>query len=217
MSNWYEEISKKTDHILQQIKEHAFIKELIAGTLSKEVFYFYIHQDTLYLSEYKKILAQIGIKCTDEDETQFFLNAATGIIEVENALHQNFLEQEPQINEPTPTCELYISYLSRVVHTKSLEEGLSAMLPCFTIYKQVGDYILANQSNKSNNPYQKWIDTYGGEAFADSVKRAIQITEKYAAKASPDRIKKMNEAFKKSAKLEWMFWNSAYIKESWKI
>ena len=217
MSNWYKEISTKTDYIVQQIKEHSFIKELMTGTLSKEVFYFYIYQDTIYLSEYKKTLAQIGIQCFDENETQFFLNSATEIIEVEKALHQNYLTKEVTIHKPSPTCELYTSYLSRIVHTKSLEEGLSAILPCFTIYKQVGDYIYENQSNKEINPYQKWINTYGGEEFANSVEKAIQIAEKYAAKASIDRIKKMNEAFEKSSKLEWMFWDSAYNQESWKL
>lgn len=217
MENWYEEISVKTEYILQQIKKHPFIKELMAGTLPKEIFYFYINQDAIYLSEYKKVLAQIGIKCSNENDTRFFLDAATGIINVENALHQNFLKQETNTNEPSVTCELYISYLSRMAHTKPLEEGLAAVLPCFTIYKQIGDFILANQNNKSNNPYQDWINTYGGEAFANSVKRAVEITNKYAIKASPETIHKINAAFEKASKLEWMFWDSAYNKESWKI
>ena len=45
MSNWYEEISLNTGYILQQIKEHPFITELMAGTLSEDVFHFYIQQD----------------------------------------------------------------------------------------------------------------------------------------------------------------------------
>jgi len=217
MSNWYEKISKETEYILQQVKETPFIRELMAGTLPKEVFNFYVNQDRIYLSEYKKVLAQIGIKCLDENDTHFFLDASIGIINVENALHQNFLKQEATTNYPSPSCELYISYLSRMVHTKSLEEGLAAVLPCFTIYKQVGDYILENQTNKDNNPYQNWISTYGGEEFANSVKIAIEITNKHAINAFPKRITRMNEAFEKASKLEWMFWDSAYNKESWKI
>lgn len=217
MSGWYEKVSAQTATILQKIKEHPFIIELMAGTLSKEVFDFYINQDTLYLSEYKKVLAQVGIKCADEENTQFFLDAATGIINVEKALHQNFLEQEKAMNGPSPTCELYTSYLSHMVHTRSLEEGLAAVLPCFTIYKQVGDYILANQSNKGDNPYQNWINTYGGEEFANSVTRAVEITERHAEIAPMEVIGKMNEAFEKASKLEWMFWDSAYNTESWKI
>lgn len=217
MSNWYEEINKKTEHILQQIKEHAFIKELMTGTLPKEIFYFYINQDAIYLSEYKKVLSEVGIKCSDENDTQFFLESAIGIIRVENALHQRFLGKEKQTNLVSPTCELYISYLSRMANTKSIEEVLAAVLPCFTIYKQVGDYILENQTNKNDNLYQDWINTYGSEAFANSVNKAVKITNKHAETACPKTRKKMNEAFEKASKLEWMFWDSAYNKESWKI
>lgn len=217
MENWYEEISLKTQPILDQIKEHPFIKELILGTLSKDVFQFYINQDALYLSEYKKVLAHVGIRCANENDTQFFLASATGIIEVEKALHQHFLHQESSTSIPSPTCELYTSYLSRMVYTQSLEAGLAAVLPCFTIYKEIGDYILANQSNHGDNPYQNWIDTYGGEAFANSVKNALEITNKYAENASLECIQNMNVAFEKAAKLEWMFWDSAYKKEAWKL
>ena len=217
MSNWYNQINHKTDTVLEQIKHHPFIKELVNGTLPKEIFYFYIHQDVIYLAEYKKILAQIGIRCEEDSETQFFLDAATGIINVENALHQDFLKDQKSNKLASPSCELYISYLSRIVNTKSLAEGLAAVLPCFTIYKQVGDYILANQTNRSNNPYQNWINTYGGEEFEKSVNQAIHITNKYATTASEEMILKMNTAFEKASKLEWMFWDSAYDQESWKI
>ncbi|NVK63963.1 MAG: thiaminase II [Flavobacteriales bacterium] len=217
MSNWYQEINEKTAPIIDRIKEHPFITELMAGTLPQDVFSFYINQDALYLAEYKKVLAHVGIKCSNESDTQFFFDSATGIIAVENALHQHFIQPENKAVEPSPSCELYTSYLSRIVSNKPVEEGLAAVLPCFTIYKEVGDYILECQSNKDENPYQDWINTYGGEAFANSVKKAIEITNNYAKNASPERIEKMNEAFVKASKLEWMFWDSAYQKETWKL
>ena len=217
MSDWYKEINEKSDSILSQIKKHPFVEKLMLGTLSKEVFDLYITQDVIYLAEYKKILAQLAIKCFREKDTQFFLDAATGIITVENVLHQEFLKNEEYYFEASPTCELYISYLSRIVQTKSLEEGLAAVLPCFTIYKQIGDYILTNQKAISENIYQNWIDTYGGEEFAQAVNKAIEITDRYASQASPEIRLEMDKAFQKASKLEWMFWDSAYKKELWPI
>ncbi|WP_282111573.1 thiaminase II [Maribacter stanieri] len=217
MQDWYKLAREQTDYILEAIKEQPFIKELMNGTLSQEVFQFYINQDAMYLAEYKKVLATIGVKCEHVDDTQFFLDSATGIINVENALHQIFLKDNQLAHEPSPTCELYTSYLSRMVTNHSLEEALAVVLPCFTIYKEIGDYILENQSNKNDNRYQDWIDTYGGEAFAASVSQAIAITNTYAANASDDVLQKMEEAFVKASKLEWMFWDSAYNKEAWKI
>lgn len=217
MSNWFKKVRKQTDNILDEIKKHSFIIDLLNGNLSKNIFEFYIQQDALYLSEYKKILANVGIKCNDADDAQFFLDAATGIINVENALHQIFLKEKILSKEPSPTCELYTSYLSRIVNNHSLEEGLAAILPCFTIYKEIGDYILKNQNKKENNPYQDWINTYGGEEFEISVNTAIAITNKFAENASSETLLKMEAAFEKASKLEWMFWDSAYKKEQWKI
>lgn len=217
MADWFKKVRKDTDGILEAIKAQPFIKELMDGTLPKDIFEFYINQDALYLAEYKRVLATVGIKCTDPKDMQFFLDAATGIITVEDDLHDTFLKGKPFNPEPSPSCELYTSYLARVTNNCSVAEGLAAVLPCFTIYKEIGDYILANQTNKGSNQYQDWIDTYGGTEFEDSVNQAVAITNKYAALASADELAKMGLAFEKSSKLEYLFWDSAYKKEEWTI
>ncbi len=217
MQKWFTVVRENTEHILQAIKEQPFITELINGRLPNDVFQFYINQDSLYLENYKKVLVAVGLKCRHSDDMQFFLNSATGIIEVENHLHQVFLKDVQLNKEPSPSCELYVSYLTKMSTFYSLEEGLAAILPCFTIYKEIGDYILANQNKTTLNPFQNWINMYGGEDFAISVEQAINIVNKYASRATAETIERMNLAFEKSSKLEFMFWDSAYNKEQWKI
>lgn len=217
MSQWYDDVRTKSESIFQEIISHGFIKDLMAGTLDKDIFGFYVNQDTLYLSEYMKVLSHVGVKCYEIDETQFYLASATGIIEVEKDLHKLFLEEKYLNPEPSPTCELYNSYMARIVNNYSVEIGLAAVLPCFSIYKEVGDYILANQTNKDNNAYQAWIDTYAGEEFAAAVEQAIAITNKYAATASKENLALMEEVFLKTSKLEYMFWDSAYKQEKWSL
>lgn len=217
MESWYETVRGKTESIFQKITQHNFIKGLLDGSLPEDIFQFYVNQDSLYLATYKKVLSTVAIKCIQAEETQFFLESSTGILEVENALHETFLKREYHVNEPSPTCQLYISYLTHIVETASIEVGLAAVLPCFTIYKEVGDYILQHQTQHTNNPYQNWINTYAGEEFGKSVKKAIEITNKYANHASNQSLLMMEKAFIKASKLEWMFWDSAYQKEQWKI
>jgi thiaminase/transcriptional activator TenA len=217
MQKWYTQARENSEYILQAIKKQPFITELLNGTLPIDVFEFYINQDSIYLEHYKKVLAAVGLKCTHSDDMQFFLKSATGIIEVEDHLHQVFLKDVQLSKEPSPSCELYVSYLTKMTTNYSLEEGLAATLPCFTIYKEIGDYILANQNKTALNPFQNWIDMYGGEGFAKSVEQAINIVNKYASKTTAETVEKMNLAFEKSSKLEFMFWDSAYKKEQWKI
>ena len=217
MQNWYEQSRAKTESIFQSIVSHDFVTELMQAKLNKDTFGFYVNQDSLYLSEYKKALVTVGTKCRRLEDTQFFYEAATGIIEVEDALHKEFLEEQYKNPEPSPTCELYNSYLARIVHNESVEIGAAAVLPCFTIYKEVGDFILANQNNKDSNPYQAWIDTYASDEFAAAVAQAIDIVNTYAKTASPENLAKMEEVFIKTSQLEWMFWDSAHKQEEWKI
>ena len=56
-----------------------------------------------------------------------------------------------------------------------------------------------------------------GQGFENSVNKAIAITNKFAKTASTETLYKMELAFEKASKLEWMFWDSAYNKEQWKI
>lgn len=217
MQNWYEETRKKTEHIFHAIIKHDFIIELMQANLNKDTFGFYVNQDSLYLSEYKKSLVTVGTKCHRSQDTQFFYESATGIIEVEDALHKEFLDAQYKSPTPSPTCELYNSYLARIVNNESVEVGIAAVLPCFTIYKEVGDFILKMQGNKGSNPYQSWIDTYASEEFALAVEKAINIANTYALTASPESLAKMEEVFLKTSQLEYMFWDSAYNQEAWKI
>ena len=217
MENWYEKTREKTEHIFQAIIKHDFVVDLMQANLDKDIFGFYVNQDSLYLSEYKRSLVTVGTKCQKAEETQFFYESATGIIQVEDSLHKEFLEDKYRSSTPSPSCELYNSYLSRIVNNESVEVGIAAVLPCFTIYQEVGDYILKMQDNNGSNPYQNWIDTYASDEFAAVVQQAIDITNRYALTASPENLAKMEEVFIKTSQLEWMFWDSAYKQESWKI
>ncbi len=61
------------------------------------------------------------------------------------------------------------------------------------------------------------IDTYASNEFAAVVQQAIDIANDYALTASSGNLAKMEESFIKTSQLEWMFWDSAYKQEAWKI
>ena len=71
--------------------------------------------------------------------------------------------------------------------------------------------------NKSipNNPYQAWIDTYAGEEFHTAVRNVIATVDKVAARCDADTLEKMHAAYTMGAKLEWLFWDSAYHQRQW--
>ncbi|WP_282126892.1 thiaminase II [Marinifilum flexuosum] len=213
---WSEEAWRRIEGIYTQILEHPFIIELMSGELDKEKFKFYLTQDSLYLAEFGKVLAGIAVKLEDSEQRKDFLNFASDTVAVEQALHQFYLKDQKQYGSVSPSCLLYTSFIHKQLATASVEEAAAAVLPCFWIYKKVGDYILKNQDQKDNQ-YQNWIDTYGGEEFAQAVKKAIEICDHLAANTSIEKRRKMWNAFVKASKMEWMFWDSAYKKETWPV
>lgn len=213
-----------TDELWHRIESHyeailnlPFITELTSGALRKDVFLFYLQQDTLYLADFGRALALAGIRSDDSDDTESFLKFAGETVTVERALHKSFYEKynvEPA-TEKSPACFMYTNFLIATAAIGDNAINVAALLPCFWIYREIGLEI--HRQATVDNPYREWIDTYAGEAFNASVDQAIAITEKVAGGENDARLEEMAQAFVKSTELEWMFWESAYRKEEWPL
>ncbi len=215
---WSEQAWKEAEPVYKRILELDFIRELMAGTLSRERFLFYLRQDALYLVGFGKALAGIASRLDNVEHSQTFLGFAGECMAVERSLHESYLGKEAQgaPPEPTPTCLLYTSHILAQVREAPLEAAMAAVLPCFRVYKETGEHILANQ-NKKDNPYQAWIDTYGGGEFAEAVARAVAICDSAAAACTEEQRRAMTGAYVLCTKMEWMFWDSAWKLETWPV
>ncbi|MDL2257189.1 thiaminase II [Bacteroidales bacterium OttesenSCG-928-I14] len=215
---WSEQTWDTILPIYEKILQLPFIQELAAGTLNPDKFVFYIRQDAAYLSDYGRVLAIIASKLNDPKHSEAFINFAGDSIATENALHASFVNElkDGHAIEASPTCLLYTSFLLSQLANAPVEVMAASVLPCFWIYKEVGDYILSVQT-PNENPYQDWIDTYGGEDFEKSTKLAISICDQLAEKCTDEQRDSMTKAFVMAAKMEWMFWDSAYKQEEWSI
>lgn len=212
-----EHLWKEALPVYQKIEAHPFNTEMMKGTLPEEKFKHYIYQDSLYLGEYSKALAVTGSHASFSQEFLDFLGFAQNAILVERALHESYFT-EYHIDHKggmSPSCFAYTHYLLATSTFESYEVAVAALLPCFWIYKKVGDFIYKNQV--SPNPYQKWISTYSGEAFAKSVQKALDTCDRAALQASESTRLQMTEAYIMASKLEFMFWDSAYKLEKWPV
>jgi len=214
---WSEEVWEKAAPVYSSILDMDFIKELAQGTLTGERFRFYIMQDSLYLEHFGRALALIGAKVSDIGTALAYMRFAENAIVVENILHDSFFKDFGITNKGImqPACHHYIHYLKSTVALDAVEIGMAAALPCFWIYKKVGDYIL-EQHNCSENPYQRWIETYGGEEFGSAVQKAIELCDKAAEATTLEIRMRMTDAFITSSFLEYNFWDAAYELKKWK-
>ena len=216
--NWTDHAWQSIQPLFQEILEMPFIQELKDGTLPLEKFQFYMLQDAKYLEHYGRALAALGSKAMDNKMALDFFDFGKNALVVESALHEAYFDQfglqAHQEITIEPICHHYIHFLKSTVAFDSVEVATAAILPCFWIYKEVGDHILETQ-NSSNNPYKNWIDTYSGDEFAEGVKLAIAYTDYMAENSTEEKRKLMLAAFKTASKLEFMFWDAAYKNTKW--
>ncbi|KQM74839.1 thiaminase II [Pedobacter sp. Leaf216] len=215
---WSQQAWEKVAPIYAKILTMPFNAELSNGTLPQEKFLFYLAQDAYYLLEFGRTLSTISSRMQHADLVMAFAGFSTGAIFAERSLHESyFVEFGLATNiQPTPSTLLYTNYILSQAAYANVEIAVAAVLPCFWIYKAVGDYIFSQQSG-DQNPYKRWIDMYAGAEFATAVEKAITIADQLAAVANTETRQKMFEAFEMATRLEWMFWDSAYQLEKWKI
>lgn len=200
------------------ITKMPFIKELMDGTLALPKFQFYMAQDSVYLEHFGRALSLIAARAPDVEDALTFIRFAEGAIVVENALHQHYFREfnvEGNIMAQ-PACHHYVHFLKSTAALEQVEVAMAAVLPCFWIYKEVGDYIYQHQLSDAN-PYQRWIDTYAGEDFANLVEKAIGMCDRLAEKCTPSQQEAMTKAFVTASRLEYEFWEAAYQQREWRI
>lgn len=214
-----QDVWQRNIDLYQKILALPFNQELAAGTLDPQVFCHYVIQDAHYLLAYGRALAVAAAKAYEADDVIQFSEAAKIAIIVERSLHSDFM-QEFSISktefENTPltlACHHYTSFLTAIAWSESYPVILAALLPCFWIYAEVGKSIIHQSAD--NNRYQAWIDTYAGEEFNTAVNNVIATIDKVAARCDEDTLAKMHAAYTMGAKLEWLFWDSAYQQRQW--
>jgi thiaminase/transcriptional activator TenA len=114
-----------------------------------------------------------------------------------------------------PTCQAYTSYLLSVAYARPFHEVLAVVLPCYWIYWEVGKALI--EKGSPDVMYQKWIDTYASDIFAESVEAVMDITNEAAMSLPESDRAQMLHHFITTSRYEWMFWDMGYRKEQWPV
>jgi thiaminase/transcriptional activator TenA len=216
---WTETLWADAEPIYAAILEHPFLIGLADGTLPESAFAYYVTQDAHYLRGYARALAVVGAKAPTHADAGMFGRHAAETVEVELALHAVLLPQlgiDPaaiDAEQPAPTTTAYSSYLLAAAYGGSFAEGLAAVLPCYWIYQKVGEALVGRGS--PDRRYQRWIDTYSGEAFADSVAQVLAVADRIGSDLGVDDELRARRHFVTTSRYEWMFWDAAWRQERW--
>jgi thiaminase/transcriptional activator TenA len=207
--------------IYAAILAHPFIKGLTDGTLPAESFAFFVIQDGLYLKQYASALAAVASRAPGTAAMRMFARHAADAVTVEQELHSRLLPAlgisaaEAAAAEPAPTNLAYTSYLLATIRGGTYAEGVGAVLPCYWIYREVGQELL--RLGSPDPRYQRWIDTYGGEEFGAVVREVIAEADAAGTLLSESERALVRRHFRTTSRYEWMFWDMGYRRETWPV
>jgi thiaminase (transcriptional activator TenA) len=207
--------------IYQAILAHPFITGLTDGTLPAESFAFYVVQDALYLQDYARALAAVGSRAPTSEAMQMFARHAADAVAAELELHATLLSElgispeDVKRAEQAPTNRGYTAYLLATAHAGSYAEGVSAVLPCYWIYWEVGRELL--RLGSPDPRYQRWISTYAGPEYGAVVAAVIAEVDRIAPAVSSAERELMSRHFRTTSRYEWMFWEAGFRRESWPV
>lgn len=197
--------------------ELPFVRGLGDGTLPRQKFEYYMTQDALYLRGFGRALAAAASKAETSEEIAFFAKAAHEAIVVESSLHEGNVGAVAESSQPSPTCNAYTSYVLALAQTQGYPELVAGVLPCFWVYCDVGERLMAKAGDLASHPYGDWIATYADEEFARSTEQVKSIADRLASRADDFTVTRMREAFLRATTYEWMFWDAAWREETWPL
>jgi thiaminase/transcriptional activator TenA len=209
------------EDVYAAILAHPFVTGLTDGSLDRDAFRFYVIQDSLYLRDYAKALAVTGARAPAPADTEVFTRSALTAIAAERDLHEALLGElgieaaEVATSAASPTNLAYTSYILRVVQGGSYADAVAAVLPCGWIYWEVGKELVTRGS--TDPVYRRWIETYGGEEYAEGMREWLALTDRLGETLSEADRERAREIFVQASRYEWMFWDMGYRKEAWPV
>ena len=201
-------------------KNHPFVVELAEGTLDEGAFLTWVRQDYQYLLDYARVFSVAGAKAHDEETMTHLLGVAHEILAFEMDLHRSFAadygisQEELETVEKAPTCVAYTNYLLRTAYEGSLAEISAVIYPCGQGYLDVAEHMA--EIADGEHRYTPFIEKYTSEEFREAVAWMREFVDR-CGEASPGEHEAMREAFLRSARLEYQFWEMAYAEEAWRV
>ena len=217
-ASWSAEAFARTRSVTDAVLAHPFLQELASGTIAREKVLWYLAQNVIYLKGYGESLTRVEKRLTDAADrrllTQWIKETAqteVWMLELIEKLRDG--RDITALTRVKPSTLFYVSWEAKATLDSSVGAAWAALLPCFTLYKTVGKMIAANVA--SGNPYQAWLGAYGDPAYSETVKKAVGLADRLAARETAENRARMTENYLTSCRLEWIFWDAAWRLKGW--
>ncbi|MEZ5652032.1 MAG: thiaminase II [Burkholderiaceae bacterium] len=196
--------------------EHAFVHGLATGRLPQASFRRYLMQDYVFLIHFARAWSLAVVKSGSPDEMRLAAATVHALLDEEMDLHVRTCAGwgiDEAALRATPEASANLAYTRYVLDagvSGDLLDLLVALAPCVFGYGEIGARLQA--APVPDNPYQEWIDTYGGDDYQQACERVGRLLDMVADRrlgpqpqASP-RWPALVGTFETACRLEADFW-----------
>jgi thiaminase (transcriptional activator TenA) len=216
----YERISE----IWKETHQHPFVVGLGKGDLHVESFINYMKQDYVFLTDYSKLFALGAVKAKDIDTMAVFAKLLQETLHVEMDLHRQYASRfgitadELEATKPYPNNLAYTRYMLNVAQNGSLEELISALLPCMWSYWEIGKMLAETYPTSSEHAlYGEWVKMYSSDEFGSLAMWLIDLLNRLTEGKPERELAVLVDHFVTTSRFEYMFWDMVYKGEGWPV
>ncbi len=197
----------------QSYVDHAFVRQLGAGTLPQVAFRSYLLQDYLFLIQFARAYALATYKSRALADMRAAQAGLAAILD-EMDLHVRLCDRwglSPAEIEAVPEHQATIAYTRFVLDCGAAGDLLDlhvALAPCVIGYAEIGRNLTPRGiAALGDHPFREWIGEYAGEAYQVVAAKARRHLDDLAAKAMTERrFAELAALFGKASRLEASFW-----------
>jgi len=210
--------------IWEKTHQHPFVVGMGNGDLPVESFIRYMKQDYVFLIDYSRLFAIGAVKARDIATMSAFAKLLHETLHGEMDLHRQYAErfgitqQQLEETKPTPINLAYTRYMLSVAQNGSLEELVSALLPCMWSYWEISK-VLANDypGARDHLLYGEWVKMYSSPEFGSLATWLIDLLDTLADGKPERELAILEEHFLTTSRFEYMFWDMVYQGGEWPV
>jgi thiaminase/transcriptional activator TenA len=217
-------LNQKVNPIWEKTHQHPFVVGLGTGELPVESFIHYMKQDYVFLIDYAKLFAFGAVKARDIETMGYFAKLLDETLHGEMDLHRQYAGRFGITNEqlektkPAPINLAYTRYMLNVAQNGSLEELISALLPCMWSYWEIGKMLENNYPDSIDHPfYGEWVKMYSSSEFGALASWLIGKLDQLTAGKPKRELDIITEHFLTTSRFEYMFWDMVYQGGDWPV
>lgn len=193
--------------------DHAFVRQMGAGTLPQAAFQTYLVQDYLFLIQFARAWALAAYKSRTPADIRAAQAGLAAILD-ETDLHVRLCARwglsQAEI-EAAPEHQATVAYTRFVLDCGAAGDLLElhvALAPCVIGYAEIGNNLTPDGVTAlGDHPYREWIGEYAGEVYQGLAAAARKHLDELAARSMTEqRFEELVAVFAKASRLEADFW-----------